>query len=149
MINGKGQLGILASSARYKRDIHPMGESSQALLALRPVTFRYKQDPSNERQYGLVAEEVAAVYPELVTRTPTGEVQSVRYEELIPMLLNELQRQKQAFGAEISDLEASNGSLRTELQRRDDELRNQNAALLARVARLEESAPRSVSLARR
>ena len=89
------------------------------------------------------------MYPELVTRTPTGVIQSVRYEELIPMLLNELQRQKQAFGAEISDLEASNGSLRAELQRRDDELRSQNEALLARVAGLEQSAPRSVSLASR
>jgi hypothetical protein len=65
------------------------------------------------------------------------------------MLLNELQRQKQAFGAELSDVEAREERLRAESRRRDDELRNQNAALLARVARLEESAPRLASLDRR
>jgi len=121
LINGKGQLGILASSARYKRDIENMGERSGALLQLRPVTFRYKQDTSGERQYGLVAEEVARVYPELVVRSETGEVQSVKYEELIPMLLNEVQHQRK----ELSAL---------------SEMRAENAALAARLARLEETA---------
>ena len=65
------------------------------------------------------------------------------------MLLNELQRQRHAFGAEISDLEARNGNLRTELLRRADEQRKENEELLARVARLEESVSRSVSLASR
>ena len=67
-----GQLGIVASSARFKRDIQAMGEASQSLLQLGPVTFRYKQDPQATRQYGLIAEEVAKVYPELVTRGPDG-----------------------------------------------------------------------------
>ena len=56
--------------------------------------FTYKEDPQKVKHYGLLAEEVAAVYPELVTRTATGEVQTVKYQELIPMLLNELQRQE-------------------------------------------------------
>jgi hypothetical protein len=61
------------------------------------VSFVYKHDAQEVRQYGLIAEEVATVYPELVTRTPEGEVQAVRYQELIPLLVNELQRQRQEF----------------------------------------------------
>jgi trimeric autotransporter adhesin len=84
---------VIASSARYKRDIHDMGERSQGLYQLRPVTFRYKQDTPGPRQYGLIAEEVVKVYPELVTKGADGKVESVQYHELIPMLLNEAQRQ--------------------------------------------------------
>jgi hypothetical protein len=97
VIDANGQLGTLLSSARYKRNIDPMGARSEGLLKLRPVTFVYKQDKQGARQYGLIAEEVAAVYPELVTHTATGEVQAVRYQELIPLLLNEVQRQQQVM----------------------------------------------------
>jgi trimeric autotransporter adhesin len=62
-------------------------------MKLRPVTFSYKQDPNSERQYGLIAEEVARVYPELAAYGPDGQIQTVRYQELIPMLLNEPQKQ--------------------------------------------------------
>jgi len=88
-----GQLGIPLSSARYKQDIAPMGTSSEKVLDLRPVTFAYKDDSKGTTHYGLIAEQVATVYPELVTHTASGEVQTVKYQELIPMLLNELQRQ--------------------------------------------------------
>ncbi len=94
-IKANGKLGIQPSSARYKRDIETMGARSEGMLKLRPVTYSYKDDDQGVRQYGLIAEEVAAVYPELVTRTATGEVQAVRYQELVPMLVNELQRQEQ------------------------------------------------------
>jgi hypothetical protein len=94
IVTSSGRLGVVASSARYKRDIQAMGGRSQALMKLRPVTFHYKQDPVRERQYGLIAEEVAEVYPELVVRGEKGEVESVQYHELIPMLLNELQKQQ-------------------------------------------------------
>ncbi len=98
-----GQLGVAGgSSARYKRDIAPMGTRSEKVLQLRPVTFAYKDDAQGVTHYGLIAEEVATVYPELVTHTATGEVQTVRYQELIPMLLNELQRQRQ----ELAELRA-------------------------------------------
>jgi Chaperone of endosialidase len=90
-----GQLGIPLSSARYKQDIAPMG--SEGVLNLRPVTFAYREDAQHVKHYGLIAEEVAAVYPELVTHTTTGEVQTVKYQELIPMLVNELQRQRSEF----------------------------------------------------
>jgi hypothetical protein len=92
-----GQLGILTSSARYKQDIAPMGARSEKVLDLRPVTFAYKDDVKGTTHYGLIAEEVAAVYPDLVTHTATGEVQTVKYQELIPMLLNELQRHRQTL----------------------------------------------------
>jgi hypothetical protein len=88
-----GQLGIATSSARYKQDIAPMGTRSEKVLDLRPVTFAYKDDTHGATHYGLIAEEVASVYPDLVTRTASGEVQTVKYQELIPMLLNELQRE--------------------------------------------------------
>jgi len=92
-----GQLGIAPSSVRYKQHIVPMGASSEGLLQLRPVSFAYKDDAQAITHYGLIAEEVATVYPDLVTRTASGEVQTVKYQELIPMLLNELQRQRHEF----------------------------------------------------
>jgi hypothetical protein len=98
------------SSARYKQDIEPLGAHSQGLFQLRPVTFRYRADPQGERQYGLIAEEVATVYPELVIRGATGEVESVQYEALIPLLLHELQHQKQQMAelaARLERLEAA------------------------------------------
>src|SRR5690349_12157687 len=88
-----GQLGVLASSARFKRDIRDMGSASDKLLNLRPVTFKYKANKDVQRQFGLLAEEVDKVYPELVDHDRDGKVFSVRYHELPAMLLNELQRQ--------------------------------------------------------
>jgi Chaperone of endosialidase len=92
-VNVYGRLGIQASSARFKRDIRDMGEASDRLMKLRPVTFRYKEDPAGTLQYGLVAEEVARVYPELVTYGDDGKPLSVAYHLLPAMLLNELQKQ--------------------------------------------------------
>lgn len=99
-ISSTGQLGVLASSERYKTEIAPMGERTGKLQQLRPVTFQLKTDPKATVQYGLIAEEVANVYPELVVRDDAGKIQGVRYEELAPMLLNEMQKQ----AAEIRDL---------------------------------------------
>jgi len=74
-----GQLGVPLSSARYKQDIAPMGNRSEKVLDLHPVTFAYKDDTRVITHYGLIAEEVATVYPDLVARTATGEVQTVKY----------------------------------------------------------------------
>jgi hypothetical protein len=99
-VTSSGQLGVLASSERYKTAIAPMGAGTEKLQALRPVSFHLKTDPKGTLQYGLIAEEVAEVYPELVIRDRSGKVQGVRYDELAPMLLNEVQKQ----AAEIRDL---------------------------------------------
>ena len=92
-VSSTGQLGVAPSSARYKRDIQDMDEASSRLMKLRPVTFHYKSDPQGITEYGLVAEEVERVYPELVAYGTDGKVETVRYSMLIPMLLNELQKQ--------------------------------------------------------
>jgi hypothetical protein len=102
-----GRLGVLASSERFKTAIAPMGSDTAKLGQLRPVTFHLKTDPQGALQYGLIAEEVAKVYPELVIRNESGRIDGVRYDELAPMLLNEAQRQQQkiaAQAAEIGDL---------------------------------------------
>jgi hypothetical protein len=93
VVNSLGQLGMVPSSARFKHDIRDLGAVSGKLLKLRPVSFRYNNDPANTVQYGLVAEEVAKVYPELVAYGPDGRVITVRYQELIPMLLDQAQHQ--------------------------------------------------------
>jgi hypothetical protein len=91
IINSNGQLGTVQSSARFKDDIKPMDKASEAILALKPVTFRYKHelDPKGIPQFGLVAEQVEKVNPDLVARDAKGEVYAVRYEALNAMLLNE------------------------------------------------------------
>jgi trimeric autotransporter adhesin len=93
-----GQLGVTSSSRRYKEDIEDMGAASRDLLRLRPVTFRYKQpfaDGSKPIQYGLIAEEVAEVYPDLVAHSADGQIETVKYQVLDSMLLNEAQKQYQ------------------------------------------------------
>jgi hypothetical protein len=136
-----GQLGTLVSSLRYKSDIEPMGARSRALIELRPVVFRYTQDPRGERQYGLIAEEVADVYPELVTRNARGQVDAIRYHELTPMLLNEVQHQQQALSVQQRQLGAHAREIAA--------LQAQNAALAARLERLEAAAARAAMPASR
>jgi len=99
-VSADGQLGVLASSERYKTEITSMGGRTEKLHALRPVSFHLKSDPNGAVQYGLIAEEVAKVYPELVIHDNAGTIQGVRYDELAPLLLNEVQHQ----AAEISRL---------------------------------------------
>jgi hypothetical protein len=96
VIDSHGQLGTMSSSQRFKEDIQDMGDASSGLLRLRPVTFRYVQayqDGSKPLDYGLIAEEVAEVYPDLVVKGQDGKIQTVQYQKLTPMLLNELQKQ--------------------------------------------------------
>ena len=120
--SGTGQLGIgPPSSARYKQDIETMGHRSTGVRQLRPVTFAYRGDAAGTAHYGLVAEEVAAVYPELVVRSSTGEVQTVKYLELIPMLLNELQHEhqlRQQESARVAALETQLAALQALVEAR-------------------------------
>jgi hypothetical protein len=91
IVSSSGQLGTVTSSARFKEAIKPMDKASEALLALQPVTFRYKHelDPDGVPQFGLVAEQVEKVNPDLVVRDEDGNVNTVRYEAVNAMLLNE------------------------------------------------------------
>ena len=90
-VNSSGQLGTMTSSARFKDEIKPMDKASEAILALKPVTFRYKKelDPVGIPQFGLVAEQVEKVNPDLVVRGKEGKPYTVRYEAVNAMLLNE------------------------------------------------------------
>ena len=112
LIDSNGQLGTISSSKRYKENIRDMGDASSGLMRLRPVAFRYKKeyaDGSRPLQYGLIGEEVAEVYPDLVTHSAGGEVESVQYRKVNAMLLNEVQklhRQLQAQEEQIADLAA-------------------------------------------
>ena len=110
LIDSQGRLGTVSSSARYKEDVRAMGGASSRLLQLRPVTFRYVQaydDGSKPVQYGLIAEEVAAIFPELAVMNADGQPETVKYQDLSVMLLNELQAQVkrvEALERQMADL---------------------------------------------
>jgi hypothetical protein len=89
LIDSNGQLGTASSSRRFKNDIKPMDASSESILALKPVTFHYKSDKTNRPEFGLIAEDVAEVNPDLVVRDKDGEIYTVRYDAVNAMLLNE------------------------------------------------------------
>jgi septal ring factor EnvC (AmiA/AmiB activator) len=91
IVDSNGHLGTVVSSERFKEAIKPMDKASEAILALKPVTFRYKHelDPESIPQFGLVAEQVEKVNPELVARDAQGKPYTVRYEAVNAMLLNE------------------------------------------------------------
>jgi hypothetical protein len=122
VVDSKGQLGTINSSRRFKQDIKDMGDLSSDLMRLRPVTFRYQQHASqgSERlDYGLIAEEVAQIYPDLVVSSPDGQVETVQYHKLNAMLLNELQKQQAKITrqqTEISRQQVRMQSIESELQ---------------------------------
>jgi Chaperone of endosialidase len=96
VIDSNGQLGTVSSSLRFKEDVRDMDTVSSGLMRLRPVTFRYQKpfaDGSKPIQYGLIAEEVADVYPDLVAHSADGQIETVKYQALDSMLLNELQKE--------------------------------------------------------
>ena len=131
MVNNSGQLGVAGSSIRFKDEVRDMGEASSGLLRLRPVTFFYKQSEQSgprQLQYGLIAEEVAEVYPELVEYSETGEPFTVRYHLLGSMLLNEVQKQDH----QIHQQQARIAALEAQLQHRELEQRE----LAAQIAEL-------------
>ncbi len=141
-VNAQGQLGVFQSARRYKEDIQPMGDASNALMNLRPVTFRYKQAEaggSKPIQYGLIAEEVEKVLPALVVYNADGSLESVDYEALPSLLLNEYQKQSHKLVAAEAKLAATE----SRLQSVEAEL----AAIRLAVNRLAASAPQGASLA--
>jgi uncharacterized coiled-coil protein SlyX len=104
-VNSNGRLGTSTSSQRFKKDIKPMGRASEAILALKPVTFHYKKELDADRipQFGLVAEDVEKVNPDLIVRDKDGKPYSVRYEQVNAMLLNEFLKEHR----EVEELKAT------------------------------------------
>ena len=87
------KLGTIVSSRRFKDNIKAMDKASEAIHSLKPATFHYKNDKTDTPQFGLIAEEVAEVNPDLVVRDKNGEIYSVRYDQVNAMLLNEFQKE--------------------------------------------------------
>jgi len=139
-VNSSGKLGTVTSSRRYKEDIEDMGDASSGLMKLRPVSFRYKSEyePGPRTvQYGLIAEEVAEVYPDLVQYDlKTGQPQTVYYHLVNAMLLNEVQKQQKRIDSleeqtkELAALKEQNQEL-SALKEQVKELENQNKDLSA------------------
>ena len=112
VIDSNGQLGTLSSSRRFKKDIIPMDETSEAILALKPVTFHYKSHNDTTPQFGLIAEEVAEANPDLVVRDKEGKPFTVRYDQVNAMLLNEFLKDHR----KVKELEKVMASLTTQLK---------------------------------
>ena len=109
VVSADGQLGTSSSSQRFKKEIKPMDQISEALLRLKPVTFHYKTDNKGTPQFGLIAEEVAHVNPDLVVRDEKGEIYTVRYDAVNAMLLNEFlktYRKVDQQGRKVQDQQA-------------------------------------------
>jgi trimeric autotransporter adhesin len=136
-VNSSGHLGTLTSSARFKDEIKPMGNASEAILALRPVSFRYKKeiDPQGIPQFGLVAEEVEKVNPDLVIREANGRPQTVRYEQVNAMLLNEFLKEHRT----VNELKATVAQQQKQLEALTAGLQNVSAQL-----ELNKTAPQTV-----
>jgi hypothetical protein len=115
IIDTNGHLGTVVSSERFKDSIQPMDKASEAILALKPVTFRYKHelDPAGIPQFGLVAEQVEKVDPDLVARDDQGKVYTVRYEAVNAMLLNEFLKEHR----KVEQLEAAVAKLTAAVER--------------------------------
>jgi len=110
-IDASGKLGTMVSSRRFKHDIKPMDKASEAILALKPVTFHYKSDVKNTPCFGLIAEEVAGVNPDLVVRNKNGEIWSVRYDQVNAMLLNEFLKARRQIDAQQKQIDALTAGL--------------------------------------
>src|SRR6266545_279540 len=113
-VNSDDKIGTLASSRRFKEEIKPMDKASDALFALKPVTFRYKKqvDPMQALSFGLIAEEVAKINPELITRDQDGNPETVRYEAVNAMLLNEFLKEHR----KVEEQEATIAQLKKEME---------------------------------
>jgi hypothetical protein len=138
VVAADGQLGVAASSARFKEQIKPMDKASETILALKPVTFRYKKgiDSQGIPQFGLVAEDVEKVNPDLVSRDEEGKAFAVRYEAVNAMLLNEFlkeHRKVQEQDATISqlkqDFRATVAELNARLKEQDSKIEKVSAQL--------------------
>jgi len=142
LIDSAGQLGTISSSRRFKKEIKPMDKASEAILALKPVTFHYKSDKTNTPQFGLIAEEVAEVNPDLVVRDENGEIYTVRYDSVNAMLLNEFLKEHR----KVQKLAANDAEQQREIKALVATVKEQAAQIQKVSAQLEvnQHAPRTV-----
>jgi len=158
-VNSNGRLGTVTSSRQFKDDIKPMERASETLYGLKPVTFRYKKaiDPQGIPQFGLVAEEVEKVSPDLVVRDKEGKAYSVRYEQVNAMLLNEFlkeHRKVEEQGRKAKEQEATitqlkstvaqqQKSFQSKLAEQDQQIKALTSGLQKVSAQLEANKPDS------
>jgi hypothetical protein len=132
LIDTAGQLGTVSSSRRYKKEIKPMDNASEVILALNPVTFHYKSDNTNRPEFGLIAEQVAKVNPDLVVRDENGEIYTVRYDAVNAMLLNEFLKEHRKVEELTKDFQVTVAQLTARLDEQAAQIQKVNAQLEAR-----------------
>ncbi len=139
IIDTNGHLGTVTSSERFKDEVKPMDKASEVILALKPVTFRYKHhlDPAGIPQFGLVAEEVEKVNPDLVARDAEGRIYTVRYEAVNAMLLNEFLKEHR----NVQKLEATVAQQQKEIQALTANLKEQASQIQKVSAQLAAASP--------
>jgi trimeric autotransporter adhesin len=151
-IDTNNKLGTLTSSKRFKEDIKPMDKASEALFSLKPVRFRYKQeiDPPGTSQFGLVAEDVENVNPDLVVRDKDGKPYSVRYDQVNTMLLNEFLKQYRKVeeqSRKLREQETTIAQLKKEMEIVVARIKDQDAKIqkVSDQVEMDKSAPRVVA----
>jgi hypothetical protein len=137
LIDSNNNLGTVASSRRVKHDIKPMDKASEVILALKPVTFHYNYDKKNTPCFGLIAEDVAEVDRDLVVRDKEGQPQTVRYEQVNAMLLNEFLKEHKR----VEEQQASMSQLKSEMQTMVAQLKEQAAQIQKVSAQLQVNKP--------
>jgi hypothetical protein len=146
VIDSDGQLGTVSSSRRFKKEIKPMDMASEAILALKPVTFHYEGDETNGSEFGLIAEEVAQVNPDLVVHDENGEIYTVRYEAVNAMLLNEFlkgHRKNQEQQVTIIQLKSTDAKQEAIIAQQQEQIAALAAGLQKVSAQLEANRPAS------
>jgi hypothetical protein len=131
LIDSAGQLGTISSSRRFKKEIKPMDKASEAILALKPVTFHYKSDNTNRPEFGLIAEQVAKVNPDLVVRDESGEIYTVRYDAVNAMLLNEFLKEHRKVEELTKDFQVTVAQLTARLDEQAVKIQKVSAQLEA------------------
>jgi Chaperone of endosialidase len=133
VIDSAGQLGTASSSRRFKEEIKPMDKASEAILALKPATFHYKSDKTGTPQFGLIAEEVAEVNPDLVVRDKNGEIYTVRHDAVNAMLLNEFLKEHR----KVEEQEAIIAELKSTAEKQEATIARQQREFQGIAARQE------------
>ncbi|PYJ21528.1 MAG: hypothetical protein DME99_07720 [Verrucomicrobia bacterium] len=133
VVDANGQLGTIVSSRRFKDDIKPMDKASEAILSLKPVTFHYKSDKTGAPQFGLIAEDVAAVNPDLVVRDRKGEILSVHYEAVNAMLLNEFLKEHRT----VTDLQTMAEKQQATIALQEGQIKVLTASLREQAAQIQ------------